>query len=56
MKVVVDGEQIHQSCRTLGVEPGSLCLDDEASVKHLRDILSMFSRPQLSREFVSDRA
>ena len=56
MKVVKDGEQIHQSCRTLGVGPGSLRLDGKASVKHLRDNLSMFSRPQLSHDFVSDRA
>jgi hypothetical protein len=55
MKVVMDGEQIHQFCRTLGVEPGSLPLDGKASVDHLRDILSMFSRPQLS-DFVSDIA
>ena len=39
----------------VGVEPGSLPLDGKASVDHLRDILSMFSRPQLS-DLVSDRA
>jgi uncharacterized protein YpuA (DUF1002 family) len=51
MKVVMNGEQIQQARRVLGVE--DISLDGEVSVDHLKESLGMFFRPQ-SIDCVSD--
>jgi hypothetical protein len=52
MKVVMDGEQIHQACRAPGVED-LFPVDGEVSIGHIKETLGMFFRPQ-SRDRVSD--
>ena len=49
IKVVMDGEQIHQACRPLGVEGISLYfpVDGKVSVDHLEETLGMLFPPAI---------